>query len=492
MSIISFCCNISNCYSETNDSMLDLSQLMDIDPTNSNTLSATEEMVDVHSIIRLTFENNPDIIAARYELEAAEYQFKDFQRSLSQFTPLLMNSKIERDVRHPYENQNYELKVGMEKEYFNGSSVSVGVGHRGELGEYEDDDYDYDSGTSEFMDVNVRFPLFGSNTTLRRITQRSREENEMYNARLSYIDTIRNVIRDAQDTYFGLLEIIEQVKVNKKAITDYEDILNIPRVQSNKSDYNLVNTTIKDLKSDILSGMGECSKQMSYVRSSMGIEYLSNDQIDEMDVYAEDYYGISYMSKTLENLKDEAAVNDIRIRVLENAKKNSIEKKLLADKGKWDIFVDLNGRYDFESDRNYRDDNGYSVGVGFSIQKIDSTLLQYSSRRAEAEIRKYEAEILSQQLNTRTKIDREWNIARDKRELCEELVINLKSRQEVYLQKKEDYVNGKESIDNLITSREEIRQTEMDLLMYLDDFYESITNLNHACGVYFQELGINI
>jgi outer membrane protein TolC len=238
--------------------------------------------------------------------------------------------------------------------------------------------------------------------------------------------------------------------------------------------------------------MGECNKQMSYVRSSIGIESLPMDQVEQMDVYAEDYFGKSYMSKTLDELMDEAETNDIMIRVLENAKKNSIEKKLLADKGKWDIFVDLNAQHDFESRGNYRDDNGYSVGIGFSIQKIDSTLLNYTSRWAEAEIKKFDAEISSQQLNTRTGIDREWNIAVAKREICEKLVVNLESRREVYLQKKEDYTNGKESIDNLISAREEIRQTQMDLLMNLDDCYESITNLNHACGVYFKELGINI
>ena len=80
--LISLCRVMPESHGETINSMADFSQLIEVDPANSTISSASEEMVDANSIVRLTFENNPDIIAARYELEAAEYQFKDFEDAL--------------------------------------------------------------------------------------------------------------------------------------------------------------------------------------------------------------------------------------------------------------------------------------------------------------------------------------------------------------------------------------------------------------------------
>ena len=158
-------------------------------------------VVDAHTIVQLVFGLNPEVVSARYVLEAAEFQFKDFQRNLSQFTPFVLRSEILRDHRHPIEWQNYRAVVGAEKDFFDGSSIFAGVGHRGEFG-------DSDQGNSQFIETQVTFPLAGSNTTLRRITDRSREENEMFNSRLDYIDTVRDAIQEAQIAYFWMPGIV--------------------------------------------------------------------------------------------------------------------------------------------------------------------------------------------------------------------------------------------------------------------------------------------
>ena len=338
--------------------------------------------VDANSIIHLVFNKNSAVVAARYSLEVAQFQFKDFERNLSQFTPLVFNSSIQRDQRRYDENQDYSSRMGMEKEFFDGSSISTGFGHRGGFG-----DAGYDAG--QFLDTAITFPLFGSNTTLRRITDRSREENEMFNAHLEYVDTIRDNILHAQLNYFDLQSLKDELNRKKECIEDYKEFLEIPRIQANPVERRQVEDEIISTQSQILRTNESINDTLLRLRFYFGLDELALSQIKDWDLYAkEGFYGQSYLSKTVEELLVEANNNDVKIRVLENAKKNSIEKKRLAEQGKWDIFVDIDAQYDMDGAGALRDENGYFLGFGLRGRKIDSTLLGYSLRRAIAEIKK--------------------------------------------------------------------------------------------------------
>ena len=442
-------------------------------------------LLNATSMIHIVYRDNPDVQIARFSLEAAEYQFKDFERDLSQFTPLLARSSIEREERSPDENQFYHMQVGMEKEFFNGSSVFAGVGHQGEFGDNSD-------GTSNALELDVQFPVFGSNTTLRRITQRSREENELYNARLEYIDEVRYAIQQAQENYFWLLTCWERYDLYNRCVADYEDLLKTPQVISHSSGHRQVEGEIQALQSEILNQKRYIDSFLFDLQLSVGVEKLELAQLSRMNLFSPNYYGKSYIAAKREALVKKAEENDIRIRVLENAKRNSEEKKRLAEKGKWDIFVDLFGQYDLEGRRDLKDDDGYSVSIGFRLKRIDSTLLGYSLRRAEAEIKKYEAEIRAQQLQTLNRIDKEWLQAKSRRQQCDELAASVLSRREVFEQKRKNFLNDAESIDNLIQARKNLLETELDRINILGEYHETITELDYACGVYFAQLGINL
>jgi len=441
--------------------------------------------IDATSIIHLTAENNPGINAARYALEVAEFQFQDFERALSQFTPLIARTNIERDERQPHENQDYSVQMGMEKDFFSGSSVFAGVGHSGDFG-------DDGEGNSNFVKMDMRFPLFSSNTALRRITQRSREENELFNARLEYVDKLRNVIQDTQENYFWLLVNWERHALIVRCASDYQQLLSIPRLRDNPLHRQQVEDELLSLRSEILQREEGANSLLLALQLALGMDDLPASLIRRMNLYSENYYGKHYLLASPEILLEKARQNDIRVRVLRNARENSEEKKRLAEQGKWDIFVDLEGQYDFESSGDWREESGYSVGVGFSVRKIDSTLQSISFRRAEAEIKRFDAEIRGQQLATANRIDREWFKTVSRRSQCEELFDSVASRRMVFLQKRKDYASGRESIDNLIQARKNLLDSELELIDGLGECCESITKLDHACGVYFPLLGVDI
>ena len=453
-------------------------QIVEANPQDGSTIT-------IDSLMQLVFDENPEVVSARYALEVAEFQFKDFVRNLSQFTPFLSRSLITRNQRRYEEEQVYSTRVGMEKEFFDGSSVSPGFGHHGNFGDPE-------SGTGQFLDTDITFPLFGSNTTLRRITSLSREENELFNARLEYVDEIRDNIRNAHYHYFDLLTIKENRARRIECIEDYKGFLTISRAESNPVERHQIETAIQSEGADIIRFEETLNHILILLRFSIGRSELSISQVNSFDLYSEDYYGKSYLSRTVEQLLAEADRNDINIKVLKNAKESSVEKKRLAEEGKWDVFVDLNGRYDINGDGSLRDDNGYLMGAGLRATKIDPVLLGYSLGRAVAEINEYDALIREQHLQIKNQIDRDWFMAINRRKQYEELLESVQSKRRVYLQKRKDYAEGKETIDNLIDYRKQLVNTQISLVQTLRIFYWSIVRLDHACGVYYTKLGINL
>jgi hypothetical protein len=56
-----------------------------------------DQPIDFSSIIQITFEKNLKIAAARINIEDSDYQFRRFDRNLSQFIPLIVETTAERD-----------------------------------------------------------------------------------------------------------------------------------------------------------------------------------------------------------------------------------------------------------------------------------------------------------------------------------------------------------------------------------------------------------
>jgi outer membrane protein TolC len=461
--------------------------------TSPDAATSPTLLITLDTIIPITYEHSLDIAAAKYDLEAAEYAFKEFERELSQFTPLMVDSSVSRhhlrsrvgDERFSETTHYYDTRVGAQKEFFNGSSIFLGAGHHGEF-------TDADNNTNPFTEADIRFPLFGSYTTLSRVTERAFEENQLFNTRLEYVDTVRNSIEEAQTNYFWLQVMLERVSVTKQAIADYEKILALPCIKDKPAEQRQVTGECISLNANIASYEGSVNSYRVYLKSEIGLENLPLSHIGRMDLYAKDYYGKSYVTRSEQELLAEAERNDVETRVLENAKKNSEEKRRLAQKGKWDIFLNFNGAYDYEGSGSREDTSEYQVSAGVEIKLIDPGLLGISLKKAEAEIRKYESQIAGQQLEIKNDINVDWVRSRQFRNQIDELMASVASRRKVYEQKLKDYTEGKGTIDNLIQARKDFLTAQIDLTGVLGNFYEATGRLDSASGVYFQKLGITI
>ncbi|MCX7918724.1 MAG: TolC family protein [bacterium] len=447
--------------------------------------------INLESIIHLTYQINPNIAAAKYDLESAEYAYQEFERELSQFTPLKLESRIDRTLTQTSGGtlesgtQNYSNSIGFQKDYFNGTSFSFSVGHQGDFGEDN-------AGHYPFIGTSISIPLFSSYQTLSRITWRSFEESQLYTARLNYISKIKGHLRWAQLGYLWFQNDLEKLRLTKQCWNDFQTIFCSSRVQSTPAEKEQIEGELQSLQSDIVELEGEIHSGRIELQANIGCDELELDQIEPFDLYTENFYGKEYLQRSKEDLTKIAIQDDVEIKVLEASKHSAEQKRLLAEKGKWDIFLNLDANYDFPGQGTKTGESGYYVGAAVNANWIDSKLLKLSYNKAEAEIKQYLQQIKAQQMNIKNSVDLSWNNAKNLRKQAEELTAEVESRKNVYTQKVASFLENKETIDNLIQARKKLLDSQKRLANVLTDFYETVTELDAICNVYFQKLKIDI
>ena len=171
------------------------------------------------NIITITFNNNDRIKAAYYELEAAKYNFKLFESEYTQFNPLIVAPRMTLDSDGYYSS---DITAGMQKDFFNGTSIRTSIGNNNEWGS------NTDWRNINFVETEIGFPLFSSSRTLERIIKRTFEENELYTKNLDYVDAVRTNIREALEQYYDL---VPRIKIYESLKT-YQPRLVVPNVGS--------------------------------------------------------------------------------------------------------------------------------------------------------------------------------------------------------------------------------------------------------------------
>lgn len=452
--------------------------------------SLTPESVTPLSVIALTYQNNLLISAARYEMEAARLEFDRFERNLSQFIPFILENEVEHTSRTFLDPSNRRTldeseassSLGMEKEFFDGRKISVGVGARA----YSEEGVEYGS---PFVQTELEMPLFSSFTRLERITERNFEESQMLESWLSFIETVQDTSEDSQSRYFSLQQSKHRRDIAMLAVEDLKVLLQAPELENRMADKVQIEDLMQFFQSEAVGFQGEIDSFLIDLMDVIGLPDLLLEEVKFLDFEGDEFYGDEYLEKPLEFLIEDALVNDVRMRILEIAKENAELKKRLSIQGKWEIIGRLFGSYDF---RNRGDDpteeDRYFLGVGFDVQRNDPQLLRLSRMQAQAEIRRFEAEIAYRRRQIYNRIRRLLIQAVSLREFVGEVVTSRESRLSLYEQKEAAYLKGEETVENLLTIRESLYHVEGDVVEAIKDFYEIIIDLDSASGLYFREL----
>ena len=446
--------------------------------------------VDPVTLVRLTYENNLRVTAARYDVEAAEYQFQRFERNLSQFRPFVLETGVERQVesaladlgRRSEREDEGHVTIGMTKEFFDGSRFGASSGMR----QTRDTD---GRNRNPFVALEARFPLFSSFTRLERITERSFEESEMLGAWLDFIDTVRDAIADSQEAYFDLQHLLALRTLSASAQADFDALLHEPGVAGRPRDVNLLRDQIQAYQSRIVEEDGAIAAAHIGLIDRLGLDGVPLSSIATMDFHSPLFYGSDYLDASPDDLTGRAIDSDVEVRVLQIARENARLKRALAERGKWDIVGRILGAYDFDSrgdDPTAR--RGYRAEVAFSVERNDPRLLHLSLKRADAEERKFEARIAYRRRQLENEITRRLGQATSLQGVVRELETSRDLRRAVFAEKRATYLAGEETLENVILARGQLFGTERDLLASLGDFFEIVIDLDLATGAYFTQL----
>jgi outer membrane protein TolC len=457
-----------------------------ISSASGQSSAGTAAVLNPDTIIKIAYERNPRIAAARHKLRSSEYNYKLFESEYSQFIPLIMDSRVQRTSDSSEDNPSGRLTAGLRKEFFDGSSASLDVGNETQ--------WDSNDGThNQFIEGQVEFPLFSSNRKLSRVIERTFEENELHNANLDYVEQVREILREAQEEYYDLISRARILNTLRKYKKRLEALPDEPWVRDHPADARQIEDEVNSLDSDIKGLEVTVSSLEIRLQREIGLESLEGFRIEPvpLGLGESDYYGEHYIEESTQAVVKRAMVNDVEIKVLHRVMESAKEKKRLAEQGRWDTFVSIGGQYSYAGFNG--DDNpekGYSVGMGLKVKKFDAKVLDYSRLKAEADIRNVEARIKDRELQTAARIRQEKGEAANRRKQLESLYESLQSRERIYTLKLESYLKGEKSIDNLIQTFRSLLDTEEAYCEAGNRYFDNIRDLDYLCAVYFRKLGI--
>ena len=448
---------------------------------NTSSAQTPAHILTAETVIELAFARNPGIRAARYRLESAQHNYDLFESELSQFTPLVLDTKLARDTDA---EKGAEITAGMEREFFNGASAGLSVGNSSA----------FERGSrshAQFVESEIEFPLFSSNTKLERLSERTFEENDLREARLNYIDEVRAQIETSQETFYEWTEATAMLRAHVHHRDDLQLLVTSVAVGGNDRIETL--DRIQSLDSDIRVWELRITTREIQLVQLLAIPRDSVASIEEVavDVSAPDHLGKHYVVEPFEGILQRALTHDTESEILQRVIENALEKVRLAERGKWDITVAMDGRYNYAESTVGRD-NTYSAGMGLRFKKFDRNVLRHSRSKALADVQSAEAEIEQREAALQSRIGEHKAELDNLVDRIRQLSELKESRLRIYTFKRKDYLDRTLSLDELLNASRNLLLAEGDYHAAVAEYLRTIRSLDSLCGVYFVKLGIDI
>lgn len=436
-------------------------------------------------IMRLTMDHSARIEAAKYNLKSAEYNFKLFESRYTKFSPIVMESELSRDEDHKYESG---VRTGVEKDFFDGSSISSGVGAYNIWGERSDE------GNGQYLYTRLRMPLFSSNRKLTRLIERTFEENELYSAQLDYVDDVRGTIKNALKHYYDYIPRSQALDLLRSYKAELVQLKDSASLRNRADDQELLAGEINSLTSRIQGK--EIGVESSWIQMKrwIGVDNFDEYSIDLIDLTFEqpDYFGQFYVKASVDEILKKTIENDTELMVLQLIKTNAKEKKKLAQQGKWDIFLSVEGRYNLNEEVDKASEgSSFSIGTGLTIKRFDRSVLLNTIHKADADISYIDETIRDRRREMASEIARKKMSLLTEKEQVLSSRRSLESWRKIEARKKDDFIKGVETADNYIQTFRSLSNAMLDALRYENEYFDEIRDLDYICGVYFDFLDIN-
>lgn len=452
--------------------------------------------LNFETIVRLVYQNNPTVRAAREEMEAARHGLDEFRANLSRFEPFV---ETRTDLsgfpnRRGAFGNTVETVVGVKKETFEGAVLSSEVGgafSRFEFDALQPGQSSVESGGGALIRSRLEIPFLGSRKRQDRIIAQAFQESTARRAQLDYLKSYSSVVDNALEYYNEAVYYQQLIEIYDRYASDLRVVAQDPRLKPQDR-----------VRVETVRGSAETTRNIYQARRLEDGEiirsYLALKPDEELSIAVPVYRLSPYVgsAKGIEQVQDlirQARENNPAFAVLEDAKNNAMLQQTRALKGRYDVTSFLEGTtFPLGSESFDNRFQGWTVGGGLNVRLNDQRVLRSTRLKAEAEIRQFEAQIEAEELLVRRRINTETQglLENDRnRSQIEEVV---RQKREEYRNRREEYFAGRINIDQLVDTRSGLASSESTLASNQYGSSNREANLMLATGKAYELVGLRV
>ncbi len=462
-------------------------------PTSINTLPDPKRLTDVddgkkikltpRSLISIAFNAHPNIASSfsRYKSEEARYDF--FYTSRDSLTPRFRvsnNFNESRDDQDVSRTRDHAVELGIERLFFDTTEFNVAVG-------YNTNENNDEIGNYPFISADLRYPFAVSRRKLERTSEDIFRRNELDDAQLAYIQTVRDRLQSSLFRFYDVTNLTRVVKNRTSWKNDLEKLREqiIERKgPSSQSDLDRLNAELATVTSEVRNTIGRYEIQSARLLAAIGLPF--NVQVEMVEEFFNPFENCSH-----QDLLRTSIDTDPEIATLSNSLKNAEVQLDLAERGRWDLALLLGGQSSLEGRGENESISDWSVSVGIDISAVDPRVTDSLIRQSNGLINRFkhaiaarENEIFTDTLEPLVRID----TLSDSRD---QLIKNLPRYVQDYESGVVAYFNGQLNIDDLLTRRETLEQQQNEISRLILLIGANVAELCAATGKFFELLNVD-
>jgi len=452
-------------------------------PATSQPTEPTHFVLVPMSIIRLTFDRQPAIKADYHSFKAEEARYDFFYTSRDAFTPGVRLSNELSGDRDPNDGKSrerrHEAEFFVTKQFFDTSRLDLAAGYRA-----GDQYWGGDRSSHSFVKGSLLYPLWTSRQALQRASEDIERQNDLRDAQLEYLQTVRFRIRDSFFFYSGALRIGGRVDVNEQWLDDLRALTR--RVQVNEDsahaeDLQRVEAEIETVDAEYRDLEGRRQVEVEALKGAIGLPFEAS--IDIVDKSFNPFAGRPY-----DQVLAESIANDPEVAILNNAVRSAEAQLDLARRGKWDASLELAGESNLEGTQDDQGESNWNVSATALLSAVDPRITGSLEREALANIERNREAIRARKNEIHVEAIGPMIELSTLRTNVVKLTQNLPRFAEDYQNGLAEYDRDALNIDDLLARRRTLAERQTEIVHARQDIVVNVARLCAATGKYFDLL----
>ena len=457
-------------------------------PTNHDPLPGPERLTRIESgevieltplkLIRIAFDQQPDIKSSyqRFKQEEARYDF--FVVSRDSLTPRLRTINRYGEKRDPLavgREREHVVEFSIEKQFFDTTELNFGIGVRTLA-------VDEALGTQPFLSASLRYPLSVSREKLERTSEEIFRRNELNDAQLDYIQTVRRRLERTLFSFYDVVSQSRQLKSVRRWSDDLEELMGrLDGIVGRNLTTDRLRIEAERARVRALAGemAGRYEIDLERLKSACGIPF--HVRLELVDEPFNPFTGATH-----EELLKLGIQTDPEIATLRNEQRNAEVELDLARRGRWDVTMLLDGETSLEGGGEDDGISDWSLSFGLDVAMVDSRVTDSLARQAQANITRFAQAIIAREnevfVDTLEPIIRIETLGKSR----DELAGNLSRFRQDYLTGVEKYVAGTLNIDDLLKRRDILFEQEQQISRLTQIVGANVSELCTATGKFFE------